>query len=232
MTRPSSDRDRHARTWPRTIRGRILLVCAVACSVAGITTLGVLGTTGEPAEVGKTARMPVQVRGPQTAQATPTESRSPRGPVLDRAVPIGLRIRALGVRTRVRQLGLKPNGTVETPPDNRVRTAGWYRYSPTPGEVGPSVLLGHADSGPLGRGVFAKLSKLAKGDHVDILRADGTVAVFRVDRVGRYPMERFPVRQVYRDINYAGIRLITCDVPADAANVIVFASLASAHPIR
>lgn len=232
MTRPPSDRGGHARTWPRTMRGRVLLVCAVACSVAGITTLGVLSTAGEPAEVGKTARMPVRVRGPQTAKATPTVSRSPRGPVLDRAVPIGLRIRALGVRTQVRQLGLKPNGTVETPPENRARTAGWYKYSPTPGEVGPSVLLGHADSGPLGRGVFAKLGKLAKGDHIDILRADGSVAVFSVDRVGRYPMDRFPVRQVYRDIDYAGIRLITCEVPADATNVIVFASLKSSHPVR
>lgn len=232
MTRSSPGGDGHARTWPRTMRGRILLVCVVACSVAGITTFGLLSTTAEPAQVGKKVQMPVRLQGSRSPQATPSETRSPHGPVLDRAVPIGLRIRSLGVHTRVRQLGLKPNGTVETPPADRVRTAGWYKYSPTPGEVGPSVLLGHADSGSLGPGVFAELGKLGRNDRIDVLRADGTVAVFRVDRVGRYPMDRFPVGEVYRDINHAGIRLITCGVPADEVNVIVYASLASSHPVR
>ena len=85
------------------------------------------------------------------------------------------------------QLGLNPDHTVQVPPLGRDSKAGWYQYSPTPGQLGPAVILGHVDSAEYGAGVFFKLGALRPGDTVDVTRADHTAAVFRVDRVVSYP---------------------------------------------
>ena len=80
--------------------------------------------------------------------------------------------------------------------------------APTPGEVGPAVVAGHVDwTGP---GVFYNLHKLVAGNEVLVTRADGSRAVFRVTRVQEYAKTAFPTAEVYGDIAYAGLRLITC----------------------
>ena len=48
--------------------------------------------------------------------------------------------------------------------------AGWYSLGPTPGEVGPAVVLGHVD-GYRNPGIFYRLHELVPGDDVEILRA-------------------------------------------------------------
>lgn len=229
----SSGRGTHARirAGANSTRGRVLTVLAVALAVAGITAFGVLSTGGDAPQSRAATGGPTYLPTPQGSHtaAAPT-----RGPVLDRSVPVELRIRTIHVRSHLLQLGLNPDGTVEVPPRAKAGAAGWYKYSPTPGERGPAILIGHADSNALGPGVFGRLGELHRGDRVAVVRADGTVAVFHVDRIGRYPKQRFPVAQVYGDIDYAGLRLITYGAsPATgqgrSANVIVYASLVSSH---
>jgi sortase (surface protein transpeptidase) len=142
--------------------------------------------------------------------------------------PVTVRIPALGVTSRVMDLGLRKDGTMEVPPG--AFPVGWYDRSPTPGQLGPAVLAGHVDwKGKAG--AFAGLRKLVAGDEVTIGRADGTVATFRVDRVEEHAKDDFPSDEVYGDIGSAGLRLITCGGSFDRKtgdyedNVIVFASL-------
>lgn len=146
------------------------------------------------------------------------------------AAPVALDVPALGVHTSLLPLGLQPDGTVEVPPLDDVGTAGWYRHSPVPGEVGPAVLLGHVDSARDGPGVFAGLARLRPGDAVSVLLDDGTTAAFRVDRVESFAKDAFPTQQVYGDLDHPGLRLVTCGGTFDEErrsyrdNVVVFAS--------
>jgi hypothetical protein len=157
----------------------------------------------------------------------------PEGPApLGRSVPVTLDVPAVGVHASLRTLGLNPDGTVEVPPLGSP-DAGWYENSPTPGEPGPAVVLGHVDSARSGPGVFFDLRAAAPGDAIAVTRANGSVARFRVDRIGTYPKSAFPTAEVYGDLDHPGLRLITCGGHFDRAarswtdNVIVYASAAS-----
>ncbi len=83
------------------------------------------------------------------------------------------------------------------------------RLGPTPGELGPAVIIGHVNSYK-GPGVFFNLGDIRPGQVIDITRADHSVAHFRVDAIDSYPKDLFPTEAVYGSVDYAGLRLITC----------------------
>ena len=149
--------------------------------------------------------------------------------------PVQLTIPAIGVDTTLMDLGLNPDSTVQTPPLTRNAIAGWYQLSATPGSIGASVMLGHVDSAAYGAGVFYRLGSLSPGDQVNVRRQDGTVAVFRVDRVAEYPKSQFPSSLVYGQTSYPALRLVSCGGSFDTDtgkyrdNIIAFASLVSSH---
>lgn len=154
-------------------------------------------------------------------------------PVMLSSQPVALDIPAIDVHSVVNDLGLTSEGALETPaPGPHYNEAAWYRYSPTPGELGPAILLGHIDSAADGPSVFFRLGEVEPGDEVSVTRADGSVAVFIVDAVHSYPKDDFPTELVYGDIDHAGLRILTCGGAFDDAaghyldNVVVFASLA------
>lgn len=148
---------------------------------------------------------------------------------LARSVPVRLLIPAIEVDTPVIRLGLAPDGTVEVPPVTEHDRAGWYRYSPTPGQTGPSVILGHVTVGPYGDGVFRRLARLRRGERIEARLENGTTAEFAVDSVRTVAKADFPVNDVYGNVNRPALRLITCGGPRTGEeyrdNVIVFATL-------
>ena len=164
---------------------------------------------------------PLRVRPPLNSAAR----------VMPRSKPVSLVIPSIGVRSSLLSLGVNADDTVEVPSGTSYDEAGWYRFSPTPGSLGPAVILGHVDSGARGASVFFKLGRLKPGDRVLVTRRDGSVAVFEVTGVRRYPKARFPTRLVYGNTDHPALRLITCGGSFDAAtghyvdNVVVFASL-------
>ena len=126
-------------------------------------------------------------------------------------------------------LSLREDGTLAVPPDGF--PAGWFTGAPTPGEVGPAVIVGHVRWA--GRdGVFAKLPRLRPGDRISVERKDGSTAAFTVTRVQEVAKTEFPSDAVYGDIDHAGLRLITCGgldprTRKFEENVVVFARLVS-----
>ncbi|MFG3075893.1 class F sortase [Streptomyces sp. NPDC048225] len=148
-----------------------------------------------------------------------------------RSVPVGLRIPAIGVDTPVMGLGLASDGTVEVPPVTDDDRAGWYRHSPTPGQVGPSVLLGHVTVGRYGDGVFRHLARLHRGDRIEARLENGSTAGFTVTALRTVAKADFPTDDVYGDVAGPELRLITCGGPRDGEeyrdNVIVFARLSA-----
>jgi hypothetical protein len=159
-----------------------------------------------------------------------------QGPALARSLPVSIRIPAIGVNSRLLYVGLNPDGTIQVPPLNDApltNEAAWYKYSPTPGQVGPSIIEGHVDSMSEGPSVFFRLGALRPGNLVYITLADGQVAVFKVTGVRLYAKDRFPTGTVYGNTEYAALRLITCGGSFDEqshhyeSNIVAFASLVS-----
>ncbi|MDQ1745013.1 MAG: hypothetical protein QOE23_3352 [Pseudonocardiales bacterium] len=174
--------------------------------------------------------------GSSGSRAPAATAKPVKGPLLSRSVPVELEIPQLDVRSDLLQLGLNPDRTVQVPPLAKDSRAGWYKYSPTPGQLGPSVILGHVDSAKYGPGVFFKLGALRPGSTLSVTRSDRTTAVFRVDRVVSYPKNSFPTLEVYGNTDSAQLRLITCGGKFDLSsrnyesNIVAFATLVSSHP--
>ena len=177
---------------------------------------------------------PAATAAPTTPAAAPSAAPAPEAlpPVLPESAPVAVRIPAVGASSELLHLGLRPDGSLEVPPTGPGAPASWYTSSPTPGERGPAVLLGHVNATDGGPGVFAGLRGLAPGDTVEITRADGSTAVFVVDRGEQHAKNAFPTRAVYGNTAGAELRLITCDGydPATGLfddNYVVYATLAT-----
>jgi hypothetical protein len=128
---------------------------------------------------------------------------------MDASRPVAVRIPCIGVdSTHMMKLGLNSDGTIQVPPLLSGRT-GWYKQSPTPGQKGPAIILGHIDSYK-GPSVFFHLDEVKPGEQVIVTRADGTKAHFTVDAIKQYSKKDFPTKKVYGNVSYPALRLITC----------------------
>ncbi|TKV28416.1 class F sortase [Arthrobacter sp. NamB2] len=147
----------------------------------------------------------------QPAAAAPAPASPEQPAVLPASAPVSLEIPSIGVRTDLLTLGLRENRSLEVPPDGPGAPASWYDQSPTPGERGPAVMLGHVNATDGGKGVFADLRALKAGDRMNVTREDGSTAVFEFQRGEAYQKDEFPTLTVYGNTPGSELRLITCD---------------------
>lgn len=205
---------------PRKIRARIAGLAGVLLLFGGTVTLGVAALS--------------QRHAPQpSAAAAGATGSSGHAPSLRRSAPVSLLIPAIGVDSRLLHLGLDANGTIAVPSlSTSADLAAWFKDSPTPGQIGASVIEGHVDSYS-GPAVFFRLGALQPGDTVDVTLADGVTAIFRVTGVREYLKDAFPAKTIYAASDFAALRLITCGGAFDSAtghylsSTVVFASLVS-----
>ncbi|ASR37004.1 hypothetical protein BAY61_20735 [Prauserella marina] len=176
---------------------------------------------------GCSAERPDGLGSPPPSSVSTVET--PAAQALPRSVPAWVDVPRIGARSSLVPLGLNPDRTVAVPPVDEPMQAGWYEYSPTPGETGPAVILGHVD-GAGEDGIFARLHELEAGDEIRVGRSDGSVARFVVARMAREPKSAFPADEVYGNTEGPELRLITCGGEFDAAadsyrdNIIAFAT--------
>ena len=191
---------------------------------AGAGTAGLLVASSTQAAPERWAARPSPVPVPSGRTAPPVWLAT----VQNTARPVWLTVPAIGVRTRLVDLGLNKNGALQVPDSTTV--AGWFTGSPRPGAIGSAVIAGHADS-RIGPAIFFWLRTMRPGERVYVGRADGTMAVFTVTSVRMYPKDKFPTAAVYGPVPDAELRLITCGGIFDESrgsylsNVVVFARL-------
>ncbi|GAB3141440.1 hypothetical protein GCM10027290_14170 [Micromonospora sonneratiae] len=150
--------------------------------------------------------------------------------MLEPSRPVRIVVKSIKVNAPVHQVGLAADGSIAVPALERHNETGWYDRGPTPGQFGPAIIVGHADT-RTGPSVFHNLSKLRPGARVEVTRADQSVAVFEVNSVERFDKSGLPADRVYGDFARPGLRLITCGGQwvggsiGYADNVVAFASL-------
>ena len=204
---------RHAVGGRGALAALALGLALIAAGVAGLAL-----TSGGPVASPPLAQVPAP-DGPAASVPWPGAA----GQVPE---PVRLTIPAIGVRTRLIQLGLTKAGTLQVPASYQV--AGWYDRSPRPGSTGSAIIAGHIDS-YRGPGVFFRLASLHRGDRAFVRRADGSLVAFRVTAVRLYRKDRFPTAAVYGPAAGPQLRLITCGGTFDPAvrsyesNVVVYA---------
>jgi sortase (surface protein transpeptidase) len=155
-------------------------------------------------------------------------------PVLEPSRPIRVEITSIGVQAPVHQVGLAADGSIAVPALEKHNETGWYDRGPTPGQFGPAIIVGHADtqSGP---SVFHDLIKLRPGAQIKVTRADRSVAIFEVNSVEHFDKAKIPAERVYGDYERPALRLITCGGEwvggsiGYSDNVVAFASLVDAR---
>lgn len=100
------------------------------------------------------------------------------------AVPAHLTIAKAGVSAAVEQIGLTPDGALDTPQDPM--NAGWFNLGPKPGEVGSSVIDGHYNWFNGAKGVFENLHLVGVGDTISVLDTNGVTTSFVVVKTQIY----------------------------------------------
>ncbi|GIH25480.1 hypothetical protein Aph01nite_37900 [Acrocarpospora phusangensis] len=233
---------------PRLNGTQVVRAVLILAALAGVATVaaGLMFWLGSPEEYAAPERTTLRSQagvlapsvgpgGPgQMAQAEP--SAPPPAPPLPAAEPLlpsspkRLIIAKLGINAPIKSVGLDKRGAIETPPIANPNLVGWYRGGPTAGQAGPAIMLGHKDT-QTRSAVFSRLHELRYGDTVEVIRGDGTIAIFTVGGVEQANKETFPTDRVYGNADDAELRLITCGGTYNRStghyvdNVIVYARM-------
>ena len=197
----------------RALAAAGLLLLTAGCA-AGASDAGPAPTASTAPSAAASASPSAAVPTPPApaAPAVPATPAAPELPVLARSEPVRLEIPSIGLRTDLLSLGLRENGSLEVPQDTgNGAPAGWYNGSPSPGERGPAIMLGHVNALGGNKGVFADLRQLTPGTEINAVRADGSTATFVMDRGAVYGKDNFPTFEVYGNTAGPELRLITCD---------------------
>ncbi|WP_053693860.1 class F sortase [Streptomyces sp. WM6372] len=217
------------RTSARTARR------ALAAAALTLATLVLAGCAGQepaappaPAQ-GAAGSAPAPAASASGQQASPKAGAQAQ-PALARSEPQKIDIPSLGLSSTLETLRQNTDGTMQTPKNPGL--AGWYEPGPTPGSQGPAVIAGHVTWNGAAA-VFEKLKTMKAGDTIKVARRDNKTATFTVERVAEYPKADFPTLEVYKNLDYAGLRLVTCGGDFDPkkhyydSNVVVFARMTS-----
>jgi LPXTG-site transpeptidase (sortase) family protein len=224
---PGEYRSGSADERPQGIELRtILIVGLVMIAVGAFVVAHALGA-GSKLPPAAAQEIPVTVGTAVPFAPDPASVAAP----LPASAPMTIVIPAIKVNAPVTRLDLNADGTVQVPPLSNHNLAGWYDRSVMPGAKGTSVIVGHVDDYS-GASVFFNIKNLRKGEAVYVVRADGETAVFSVDGVQKAAKTNFPTSDVYGNVTYPALRLVTCGGPFDAKtgeyldSIVVYAHLA------
>ncbi|MGH7196041.1 MAG: class F sortase [Candidatus Saccharimonadales bacterium] len=181
---------------------RLATAVPLALIIAGLAGVGLFGSQivyGKQLEPTKTF----------SAAAKPATVVKKTEYSLPRSIPTHIAIPAVNISANIISVGRDSSGAIQMPPILATHTTGWYHYSPTPGQIGPAVIVGHVDNYQT-VSVFWRLRYLKPGNIITINRADGSIVKFKVTALKQFAQADFPTEKVYGNINHAGLRLITC----------------------
>ena len=211
--------------------GALLLVGCAGQDPASPAPQGQAAGSGAPAD--GTAKPPTGEASAGHGASSGDGSQNGAGagraePALARSEPQKITIPSLGLSSSLETLRLNGDGTMQTPKDPGL--AGWYEPGPTPGSQGPAVIAGHVTWNGASA-VFEKLRTMKAGDTIKVTRRDNKTVTFTVNKVAEYPKAQFPTLEVYKNLDHAGLRLVTCGGDFDPkkhyydSNVVVYARM-------
>src|SRR3989440_7911942 len=149
---------------------------------------------------------------------------------------VRLLIPAIGVNAPIESVGVRPDGTMETPAQRPWNDVGWYNSGPRPGERGSAVIAGHLDRPGGNPAVFWRLRDLRVGDSVLVVDASGKALRFHVTRFIFFQPQDAPVQDIFGNTAGSFLNLTTCAgdwIPTQhqtALRLVVYTSFAGQAP--
>ncbi|MEU5955510.1 class F sortase [Streptomyces sp. NPDC047525] len=219
MSTPTEEAPVPAST-PAPARRRHTTRIAAAATLTAALGVGLIACgqgSGDPAP---------DVKVHNAAAAPAAEPHAP----LEKSRPTGLRIPAAGVdATSMLDLGVGADDALEVPPADKAEEPGWWTGGVTPGEKGAAVLVAHYDTAK-GPALMKNVAKVRMGDEIEVPRADGSTATFKVREIEQVDKKNFPTHKVYGATDRPELRLLTCGGPIKDGhrtdNIILYADLA------
>lgn len=225
----------------------VLVLTMIAAAAAFALSGGVAQPMSTPAADHPTSLSPLPPKAtptttpqptspPPPSRSTPPASTSPPtvtapATALTPSRPVHVDIAAIGVDSRLVAVTLGSDGRLRGPANASL--VGWYDKFPTPGQLGPALLVAHGATSPSGPAAFHRLGSVRPGDRITVTRADGIVVTFVVDDVRTYPPGKFPTSTVYGLADRPVLRLITFDgSPRAGTSIVVFSHLIASTPAR
>src|SRR6266567_5841284 len=150
---------------------------------------------------------------------------------------VRLLIPAIGVNASIESVGVRPDGTMETPAQRPWSDVGWYNSGSRPGERGSAVIAGHLDRPGGNPAVFWRLRYLRVGDSVLVVDASGKALRFHVTRIIFVQPQDAPVQDIFGNTAGSFLNLTTCAgdwIPTQhqtALRLVVYTSLAGQGPV-
>ena len=130
--------------------------------------------------------------------------------VMITSLPSRMRIPALSLDYEIQVTGADASGTMQIYP--ALEVISWFDRSSIPGNKGNAILGGHnAWKGV--RSHIYKLDSLEIGDELEIVYADGSSLLFKLESVFVYPLATAPAYQIMDVHGVARLTLITCKAP-------------------
>lgn len=215
-----------------TRRSRLVLAGTVVFAVLGVGAVAA-GIAFLPPE----APTPPESAADKGASSG-EDSLDIEGPVMPYSKPVLLKIPKLGINSNLIHLGKNPDGTIAVPLGDNTNKPAWYKNSPAPGQVGPTIIEGHLVDENNNPSIFFELGNLRPGDKVEVPREDGKTAIFEITSVETFDKNSFPTKRVYGFKDHAAIRLITCggafnpQLDRYPKNIIAFGELTGQAPTR
>ena len=196
----------------------LLVPVAAAVAVVCLSTAAAMWKFDGPNDVGQRPTHQANDRGApvETSGADRGNDPGEAGQAGQSAVPERLTSTDLDLSAQVDAVGVDDESQVEVPED--VTSVGWYRFGPTPGDRGSSVLVGHVDSAEQGRGALWALHDAETDDVVTVHMSDGSKHDFRVVAREQIDKSELPVAELFDREGDPRLTLITCGGDFDTAD--------------
>ena len=133
------------------------------------------------------------------------------------ASPRRLSVPALGIDTKIYQVGLDKRKNVVIPED--IRKVGWYRLGVPPGvDRGNAVIVGHRDGSGYRKGAFYYLDTLKPGQVVSVTTSGKRTLRYRVESVKSILKKGLPYEKYFAVDGKHKLVLISCGGVYDRNN--------------
>lgn len=176
---------------------------AVAAAAAAALVVGL-------APVALAVPAPAPPPDPVAPTTTTKPAPKPTAPLPKKvASPRRLSVPALGIDTKIYQVGLDKRKNVEIPED--IRRVGWYRLGVPPGvDRGNAVIVGHRDGSGYRKGAFYYLGTMKPGQVVSVTTSAKRTLKYRVESVRSIRKKGLPYEKYFAVDGKHKLVLISC----------------------
>lgn len=189
------------------LRGSAILAPALLALMFSGCSAAPTAPTAAPMPAPSASVMPI-APPPTPTVAVPTVDASLANQKPVGVAPRRIQIPSLKIDMAVESAGLDSAGSMALAANPDI--ASWYRFGPTPGAEGATVIAAHVDSLRYGLGPFARLAEAPADTEITVVAADGVEHRYALESVQSAGKPEVPWATVFDRTGAPRLTLVTC----------------------